>query len=478
MRAALCIMALLFAVLCADGQERHGLMHSNYAGADAAWLNPARSAGQWPWLDVQVAGADAHAWNSLVAWSGRDRRLVGEVIQGMDDGRLVMRSASPNAHHRAIISVGITGPGASLAIGRTTIGIGMRSRAHVSASGLSPAMGNFIFHGLNYAPQHDVRYGDEGVRAVGAAWTELGLNLGQVLRAQGFGILSAGINARYLQAHAGGALSIEGIDYTVLDTARVSVHAVTARYGIVTPGANAGQGFGADLGISYTRTDSEADGYMPHRSSGGCSPLRYNYRVGLSLVDLGGMRFRDAQAGAIGTGALGISDYNDLQIADQGDLASLLASSTRWTRSDGLTIGLPTAASVQFDKRIAGGACLSAAVVQQLSARGGLRLRRANSIAFNARYETRWMEVAMPLVIEEYDLQRPALGLMLRFNGIVVGTDRIGPLVSKRDMHAADFYFRLRWLIHRSPFCKGKRKSNGSHAPGSGESLPCAQPNG
>lgn len=478
MRAALSISALLFGVLCADGQERHGLMHSNFAGADAAWLNPARSAGQWPWLDVQVVGTDVHAWNSLVAWSGRDRRLMGEVMQGMDDGRLVMRSASPDANHRAIVSAGIAGPGASLALGRTTLGIGMRSRAHVSAAGLSSAMGSFIFHGLNYAPQHDVRYGDEGVRAVGAAWTELGLNLGHVLRAQGFGILSAGINARYLQPHGGGALSFEGIDYTVLDTARVSVHAVTARYGFAMPAADAGRGFGADLGMSYTRTVNEADGYMPHRSSGGCSPLRYNYRVGLSLVDLGGMRFRDAQSGAIETGALDIADYNDLPITDQSDLDSLLASSTRWTRSNGIRIGLPTAASMQFDKRIAGGAYLSAAVVQQLSARGGLRLRRANSIAFNARYETRWMEVAMPLVLEEYDLRRPALGLMLRFNGIVLGTDRIGPLVSKRDMHAADFYFRLRWLIHRSPFCKGRRKANGSHAPGSGESLPCAQPNG
>jgi len=477
MRATLTHTVFLLVTLSAYGQERHGLLHSNYAGDDAAWLNPARSAGQWPWLDVRFLGADVHVWNSLVAYSGRDQRLVGELRQGMSDGQVILRSAAATGSHRAIVSVGVAGPGASLALGRTTIGLGLRSRAHVSASGLSPAMGNFIFNGLNFAPQHGMRYADEGVRMVGAAWTELGVNLGQVLSAQGFGILSAGLNARYLQAHAGGALSFAGLDYTVLDTSRVSVHAATLRYGFAMPAANAGSGFGADLGVTYTRTDDEADGYMPHRSSGGCTPMRYNYRVGASLVDLGGMRFRDAQSGAIEAGELDIADYNDLPIDDEGDLDSLIASATRWTRSPGLRIGLPTAASVQFDKRIAGGAYLSAAVVQQLSARDGLRLRRANSIAFNARYETRLMEVAMPLVIEEYDLRRPALGLMLRFGGIVVGTDRLGPLVSKRDMHAADFYFRVRWLINRSPFCKGKRSAKREHPAGSAEALPCTEPN-
>ena len=44
-------------------------------------------------------------------------------------------------------------------------------------------MGYFIFHGLSYAPQHGVRYSDAGIRAVGAAWTELGVNIGQVLKA-------------------------------------------------------------------------------------------------------------------------------------------------------------------------------------------------------------------------------------------------------------------------------------------------------
>jgi hypothetical protein len=164
-----------------------------------------------------------------------------------------------------------------------------------------------------------VRYSDEGMRAVGAAWTELGVNIGQVLKAEGFGVLSAGANLRYLQAHAGAAIGITDLEYTVVDTALAMVHSATLDYGFAMPAANAGNGFGADLGLTYTRTIDEADGYMPHRSSGGCSPAAYRYRVGLSLLDLGGMRFRSAQAGRLEAGMLQIDDYTDMPLSDASD---------------------------------------------------------------------------------------------------------------------------------------------------------------
>ena len=83
----------------------------------------------------------------------------------------------------------------------------------------------------------------------------------------------------------------------------------------------------------------------------------------------------------------------------------------------------------------------------------------------------------MPLVFHEYDFARPTLGLMLRVEGLVIGSDHILPLISKRDMHALDVYARVRWMIHRSPFCRDKRSSKRGHALGSHESLPCATPN-
>ncbi|MGV3636112.1 MAG: hypothetical protein ACO1NQ_00570, partial [Flavobacteriales bacterium] len=178
MRARL-LSGLLLLPLAVAAQERFGLLHSNFGGTDIAFLNPARPAGQWPWMDIRLLGADASAWNSLVAWTGRPDPLLSEFGSGfatVGEGRLVMRSLDLANRHRASVSAAVLGPAMSVSIGRGTIGVGVRSRAQVSASGVSPELGHFIYEGLNYTPQHGTRYNDTRLRALGAAWTEAGVN--------------------------------------------------------------------------------------------------------------------------------------------------------------------------------------------------------------------------------------------------------------------------------------------------------------
>ena len=477
MRARVVILLCLSQVLSGMAQERFGIVHSNYAGNDATYLNPARSAGQWPYADIRLAGLDLYAWNSLVAWSSREQRLVGEVrsgIAGSTGGEVIMRSATSGAH-RGFVQGNVLGPAFSLSLGRGTIGAGVRMRTYTSATGISSAMGNFIFHGLGYRPQHGIRYQEEGVRVLTAAWTEFAVNYAHILKAEGFGLFSAGINAHYNLGHAGGALQFETLDYTVIDSARLVVHEATARYGFAMPAMSAGHGWGADLGVTYERTLEEADGYMPHRASGGCDPLRYRYRIGLSLLDLGGLRFRQGQAGSISTGTASISDYTNVPVNEESDLDSLLSTATNWDREESFSIGTPTALALQYDQRVANNTYVALVAVQNVSFQNSTRLRRTNSVSITPRFETRYVEAALPITLHEYDLRRPSVGFMLRFEGLVVGTDHILPFVNTRDVYAADIYFRLRWMIHRSPFCKGKR--SGAHHTGGKDSLPCATPN-
>ncbi len=103
MRAALAFGLAMSTALSVAGQERYGIALSNYAGTDGAMLNPARSAGQWPWLDVRLMGVDAHAWNSLIAWTGRERSLLGELRGGSGYGSVVLRSAMASGTHTAIV---------------------------------------------------------------------------------------------------------------------------------------------------------------------------------------------------------------------------------------------------------------------------------------------------------------------------------------------------------------------------------------
>lgn len=478
MRSVALSLFLFGLALVGRAQERFGIAQSNYAGTDATYLNPARPAGQWPYADIRFLGADLFAWNSLVTWSSREQRLLGEVrsgIGGVSGGELKLRGAPSNV--RGFVQANVPGPAFSLSLGRGTIGAGIRGRSYTSVTGLSPAMGNFIFNGLGYRPQHGIRYHDEGTRVLAAAWTEFSVSYAHILRAEGFGLFSAGASVHYHLGHAGGALQFDDLDYTVMDSAQLVVHEATARYGFAMPAFNAGSGWGADLGVTYERTIDEADGYLPHRASGGCDPLKYRYRIGLSLIDLGGMRFKQGESGTIASGSMMIPDYTNIQVNDAGDLDSLFASATHWTSNEGFSIGAPTAVSLQFDQRLAENTYVALAAVQQVSGRNTMRLRRTNSIAVTPRFETRYFEVALPLVLHEYDIRRPSVGFLLRLNGLVVGSDHVLPFLNRRDVYAADVYFRLRIMIFRSPFCKGKRTSSGRHRAGGRDAIPCATPN-
>lgn len=479
MRANLLCAAVLFATV-AGAQERFGIAHGNYGGSDIAFLNPARPAGQWVFADIRLAGVDAFAWNSLVSWSDREQDLLGEWRTGSSNstgGNVTLRGNALGRTHRASVQAAVLGPAVSLALGRSTIGVGIRSRAHVSASGVSEAMGNYLYHGINYRPQHGVRYRDEGVRALGAAWTELSMNYAHIVRAEGFSFISAGASVRYSLGHTAGTLQITDLDYTVVDTAQLIVHGTTARYGYALPAMRAGSGWGADLGMVYERTLDEADGYYPHQASAGCTPKRYRYRIGLSLLDLGGIRFRGAEAGSIAAGSLTIPDRDDVVLQDAADLDSLFSTATSWSRETGLRVGMPTAISLQYDQRIVEHAYVAFAAVQNLAGRNSLRLRRSNALAITPRYETRHFEAALPVVFHEYTLAAPSIGFMLRFNGLAIGSDHIVPLVGKADVYAVDLYARLHVMLFRSPSCKGERGPSKQRS-GSPGMVPCATPNG
>ena len=474
-------VAGLFLVLALTGraQEQFGLVHGNWSGPEALVLDPTRSAGQWPYASIRLLGADLFAWNDLVALNGDDHSLLREVrngARGQAPSEIVLReSLSGDAEHGTVL-VALPGPAFSLAAGRHGLGIGLRTRSVTSITGVSPHLGRFIVHGLDHRPQHGQRYRDEHVRAIAAAWTELSLNYAHIIRASGFGIWKAGASVRWQVPHAGAAFRLDVLDYTVVDSMRAEVHEVSGSYGVAMPSGMAGSGWGADVGISYERTLEEADGYLPHRASNGCTAMPYRYRISASIVDLGGMRFNNAIAGSVGSGTLTFPDHGNVQVAGPEGVDSLFAAAGDHTSNGRFRIGNPTAAALLYDQRLVDRTYVGLAWVQQLSARSGDRLRRPNTLALTPRYESRWFEAAVPVVFHEYGWRRPSVGLMLRFSDIVVGSDHVLPFLFRPDVDAVDLYVRVRITLQRGPFCKGRRRPGRRHVPGSGEALPCSIP--
>ena len=475
MHRKLTLGVLVLVVRAAFGQEQFGIAHSNYAGTDAVPMNPARMATQWAWMDINLIGAGAFIWNDHVYMSGNDRSLLGEMgagIRGAEGGKLNFYESLSSGGRHGFVNAHLALPAVALNLGKNSFGAHMRTRAGLSITGIGNDLARYAYNGLGYTPQHGVRYNDDRLSIAGGAWTEFGASYARLLAAKENSLLSAGITAKYLMAHMGAGLNFSALDYAVLDTARADIYDASGIYGFASPAVNAGRGWGFDVGATYERTLENADGYVPH---GSCDPMPYSYRIGVSLIDVGGMRFREGTTGGFHASTANFPDYNDIQLDSEEDADSLLAASlSTYQSGEGFKLGLPTALAVQYDQRIIDHVYVAADVVQNLAFGDNLRLRRPNSIAVVPRYELKRVEAAVPLVIHEYDLRRPSLGLMLRLNNVVLGSDNLLSLVSRGGLFGTDVYFRIKWTVFRSPACKGGKKRE--HKAGAREAMPCKFP--
>lgn len=473
------LITLLSAFACVHsvGQEQFGLLNSNYAGTDAVVLNPARMATQWPWLDINLVGLNLHARNNYV-FLGKQYSLIGEIRGGIagTNGDLVIGNELSMRDKKAYVAAEFKGPALAWSLGRTAIGLNLRSRAAVSAVGVPVSLATFATETFSFEPQHGVRYNEGNFRMAAGAWTEFGLSLARVISRSNSTLFSAGATGKYLMGHAGGALTVERLDYMVVDTARIEVYAAQAEYGFAMPGTNAGSGFGADIGFEVQRTEGEVDNYVPHSAGAGCIPAPYIWRLGVSVVDIGGIRYKNTIGGALNSATAIIPDYDQLHVDGAEGLDSLFSVDfTGWRDDASLSIGLPTALAIQYDRRVTNNVFVAADLVHPITGSSNMRIRRGATVALVPRYELKRFEAALPIVLQEY--RRPTVGLMLRLNSLIIGTDNLLPLIMRTNVYSVDVYARLKITLFRSPHCggKGRRSSEASAKPGA-TSVPCTIP--
>ncbi len=473
---------LVFSVLCCSSvlvaQDQIGIANSNYAGTDGVAFSPARTVYQWQFADIKLLGAGVNVWNNYVFLAGRSRTAFGELTGGLQgNGSFDLGRIVNDRNKKAAVLGQVEGPSATIGFGRNAFGLHVTGKAQLTVSGVSPEIGNFIWEGLNYAPQHGFPYSQENLRITYNAYTEIGGNFSRQLFARGHSLFSAGVTVKYLIGHSGGGILLSNLDYEVHDSVALTVDRADGEFGFAQPAFVAGKGIGADVGIHYQRTIEEVNNYVPHSVPYGCEPMAYRYRFSLSLLDVGSVKYSNANAGVF-DGAVGnIANYNTLSVSNEVQVDSLINNTLSGVRETAeLRVGLSTAFAAQADLRLANRFFLSANIIQPVGGRSHLRTRRNAYLALAPRFETERFEVATPIVWREY--QKPVLGLMLRLNSIVIGSDDVFPWLSRSsNVYGADIYAKVKITLFRKRKCKDRRaKSKADVAMEDKEALPCVIP--
>jgi hypothetical protein len=470
------VLFLVFCGITTKSQEMLGLVTSNFAGSNGSIINPANLHASKLYMDINLMTFDFFVQNNYLYIHAKDysfleffKRNPQFAEYGPDKYPFDYydNTSLKNVYTQTVIR----GPGFFQLNGRHAFGAYLGFRTLSSLRNVPYDLANFGYNSLSYEPQQNINYDDYDFYGNAVTFLELGVSYSYLIRRYGFDDISAGITLKGFLGYAGGYMYANNLDYTVVNDSTADIQNLNgeAAFSIPLdyntgefpgPGGNfRGNGLGVDLGVVYQRkvrivTNRRINELCQQRY------VDYDYKIGISLLDLGFVRFnKNAQKHGyddvsrywynIDT----ISYYNMNQLA--GDISTVFYGDPDASyRGDVFSVLLPAALSIQGDYHYYRNWYFAGVLVQPLVL-GKASVTRPAQVAFIPRYETPEWEVALPVSL--YEWRYPRIGASVRYRFLTLGTDKLAGFVGLTDFTGFDFYFSIKINFSQGK-CLGARK--------------------
>jgi len=452
-----------------QAQEMWGTANSNYAGQNGIDLNPASIAGVPYRWEIHFLSMDASIMNNYYYLKSQSK-LITKSFKGetVDDSKLTDRyTKRPDKF--AYASVFAKYPAFIWSEKKWSAAFHLSTRAEISANNIPYHLAKFAKEGFDYTPQQKIDFEVKNAKAALLNWHELGITFAGVLYDDQEYYLTGGITANSLYGLNAMYLNLDYADYTVPSDSQLVVRDLVASYGHALPenGTDGsdnplsyrGGGYSVTTGFQLYKNRNQ-NFYNPCKKSNGEKP--YDYRLGVSIIDVGYLNYTSGtrtylfNSRSVDWYGIDTTSFGGLVQTDS-ILSQQFFGGYRASRDQRkMTMYLPTAASVQFDVAFTENYFVNLSVIQRVPL-GKNSIRRANQIAITPRFESRRMEIALP--ISYYELFKPRVGLSFRFSIFTIGTDMISPLLGLTDSYGADIYFSLAWRHFKSCDGMNKRKA-------------------
>ncbi len=456
MKRFILFCVLFFAIKVSYTQESMGIANSNYAPTQSVHLNPSSIVDSKVWLDINLVGMGAYVYNNYFyfpqasAWTrpfpeGLDHYKLGNVYRGD-------------------VNVDVWGPGFTLNLGRHAIGLNTAVRSFTDATRIPAPIAKFIFEGLKYAPQHDIEFSDKDFKTTSLTLGEIGLSYAAIISRERKNLFTGGLTVKYLSGINSIALDVESINYNVQNDSNLYLRPINGKYGIAEPGFGAGQGWSVDVGFTFKKMLDDVGSYVPFSSMSDCSVKDYRYKLGISVMDIGNIKFKKnsvyQEYHNTSNAWLGYdtASFTNLGSVDQNLSSNFYGTSPTNIRATSFTTWLPSYASIQFDYNFGNHFFANLTAIQGFRIQAPFGVHRRSTIAITPRYERRRWEISLPVSLHDFRKIQP--GVMLRINNLIIGTDNIIPLIIKTNMNAADIYFNLKIPFFKNPKCGGGGKKH------------------
>lgn len=457
-------------IITTRAQQSWGLAGSNYAGVSNIDLNPSimvLSKCSW---DFNILSADASLLNnsfyanSQFVFPQFFKQEIKFATSNMSDqtklqqADVVINDKIQNTTFLNISST-IKGPSFMYSNGTDAFAFTTAFKGGVSAFNLPKSLMQLAYENLNsnsfYSQSFRV---DNGVNIAAMSWLEIGGSYARKLDETSSFIYAGGVSLKYLIGLAGGYALSNGIDYLVPYRANFSPtdlnlsygHSINSEKAPISLSNPLGTGISADIGFTIVRkknTKSRPYYPCPNLSKGSSTQSaakNYHWKLGMSLIDLGGITFStNASQYTYASVASSWDNITRVQPKTLAEIDQLLIDhfngDKNSIKSSHFFMYTPSAASVQFDYNYNDLFYGNFSMVQRIVMSNEARLARMNTLAFTPRYEKLDFEVAMPLILNEYVY--PNLGLMIRYKYFFIGSDQLGSTLGMSSMYGLNLYF-------------------------------------
>lgn len=440
-------------------QELLGAKLSNYSGINAAKLNPA-SVGNMPYnwdLNLLTAGAFfetnyAYVLNEslLSSRNKEDWQWQGNNSDAVVDNVGLYDYDNTSGKKRTTFSALAMLPSLAIKKGSWTFGILSELRAEGGVTGVA---GGFSYYSYENLPV-ETSFQQDKFSVSAANWISIGLHLGKTIQQNSYSEVSVGANLNYLLPVAGAFFHLnESTTVTKVESGfRVSgLDAEFAHYrrgddwNPLSPGS--GNGYSIDLGMQF-KTGIDRDG-------------KYTWRFGASLVDFGILNFDVGRKYRINTDEDFVVNNNNYEgVANEEEFTAVLSREAvgdpmAAVEASNFQMATPAGISVQADYRVMNRIFVSGLLMRRLALQGST-VKRNNMIAIAPRFESRWLELQLPIsLLNDSNLRT---GLSMRLGYLTVGSEDLGSWFKTERLQSADVYVSLK--VNPFTIAKGQRNRN------------------
>jgi outer membrane protein OmpA-like peptidoglycan-associated protein len=482
---------LFFLGLQVNAQNYLGVMTNNYGGVMSTDLQPASFVDGRFLFDLNLGSVNINTYQNFVSfntsgmpggWLKSFKNDEAYNSWALPDStfmdRHIVKRYADNSNDKMGANINLQMDLFNFAFHinpKIAIGLKAKARSITNIGNVDPSFAILIEQGLDYPSLWNQNIEEQFLNVNHLTWAEVGFNYGQVVLDKQEHFLKAGATIKYLKGYSAAYFQTSNLQFNLKnnDTTQLITGNFNYGYSDNLPGLiengldnkfNSNFGVGLDLGFVYEwrpkykdfkyDMDGETNLWMKNKN-------KYKAKVGISLIDLGSMRFKrgglsrnfsvnnsspfDLQSFS---SASSLSDFD--QILDSLINESSAAGNTNWTSEQSpnstFVMRTPTALSLQLDYQLGKYFYVNVSgVMNVILKKKDTKVIVPNQLSITPSFDWSWFGLFLPISMNEYSGFKT--GLASRLGPLSIGVTDFRALFSVGKVRGAEFYLGLRLPI-------------------------------